>query len=466
MENQGGYWKKCIRIVHRLTVLCLIGLISCSDHDGWIKLPGDEKAGKLEGVWQSEGYGYVLDIRKGMATTFDVTTETCLKKTFFFDEGSADVDGWDVDINADGTRMVYHAKGSVTTFHFVKIPALPSVCQEHLVVPTKDAKANFDLLWQTFQDHYAFFDRRNVDWAAIKAKYRPQATEANLETVFQQMLAHFEEDHVSLVSHGDDFVNRYDAGVSRTFRRFYPEFPNPENQKAFKTYLLGLLPAYVENIVGGYLGGQVSSALDDQLLWGRLDAKTGYVFIRSMSGYTMEDLQAALDKMMDELASCDRIVLDLRFNVGGSDAVSLEIAGRFVSERKVAWQLAARNGAQLTAWQQVMMKPTGKVQFTKPIVVLTSIMTSSAAETFTLAIRERGNVKLAGETTNGIFSTTLTKELPNGWTLSLSNEVIRDAKGTVYEAIGIAPDVPVNFPSKEDRENGIDPALENYTDLF
>jgi len=36
---------------------------------------------------------------------------------------------------------------------------------------------NFDFLWQTFQDRYANFDLKKVDWQAIYDQYRPSINE-------------------------------------------------------------------------------------------------------------------------------------------------------------------------------------------------------------------------------------------------------------------------------------------------
>lgn len=467
MKNFRNYWRKHARFINKFTTLCLVGLLSCGDHDDvWVGLPDEENAERLEGVWQSDGYGYVLEVRNGIATVYDITTRTCLKKTFFFDTGGFSVDRWNVDMNSSGTRMIYNAEGVVTKFYFTKLSKLPEVCSEQLIVPTKNPYVNFDVLWQTFEDHYAFFEKRRVDWAALRSKYRPLVTESNLEEIFHRILSEFREDHVSLASDGDDFISRFDAGASRTFGRFYPEFADPEDQKAFKTYLTSQLPVIVGNVAGGYLGGQVSVALDNQLMWGRLDQKTGYIFIGSMSGYELEDLREALDQMQDELAPCERLVIDLRFNLGGNDRIILELAGRFLAQTQVAWRFAARNGGQYTDSQEVIMKSTGSQQFGKPIVLLTSIMTSSAAEIFTLMMKERGNTRIAGETTNGIFSTTLAKQLPNGWVFTLSNEVLTDEKGVAYEGEGIVPDFNIDFPTKAQRDSGVDPALESYMSFF
>jgi C-terminal processing protease CtpA/Prc len=114
----------------------------------------------------------------------------------------------------------------------------------------------------------------------------------------------------------------------------------------------------------------------------------------------------------------------------------------------------------------VFQRPTGSYAFTKPTVVLTSIVTSSAAEVFTLFMRQLPQVKTLGETTNGIFSTALPKELPNGWLLTLSNEVASDAGGRVYEKTGIPASIEAPFPDKAHREAGIDPGIEKALEAF
>ena len=47
-----------------------------------------------------------------------------------------------------------------------------------------------------------------------------------------------------------------------------------------------------------------------------------------------------------------------------------------------------------------------------------------------------------GQDTAGMLSDNLLKPLPNGWELSLSNEIYTSCDGQVFEGRGIAPDVP------------------------
>jgi len=70
-----------------------------------------------------------------------------------------------------------------------------------------------------------------------------------------------------------------------------------------------------------------------------------------------------------------------------------------------------------------------------------------------------------GETTRGSLSDELWKPLPNGWTLSLSNEVYLDADGEHWEGSGIPPEVPLEVFSKKDVTVGLLQAVQAVVQL-
>ena len=57
-----------------------------------------------------------------------------------------------------------------------------------------------------------------------------------------------------------------------------------------------------------------------------------------------------------------------------------------------------------------------------------------------MALRPLEHVAHVGETTRGAFSNALVKPLPNGWTVSLSNEQYVDSQGQCWEGRGIPPE--------------------------
>ena len=79
--------------------------------------------------------------------------------------------------------------------------------------------------------------------------------------------------------------------------------------------------------------------------------------------------------------------------------------------------------------------------YLKPVYILTSPQTGSAAEVFCMAGMAMPHVKRIGSATEVAMSTTLDKFLPNGWEFAVSNEVYMDKQGICYENIG----VPVHY---------------------
>ncbi|WP_298850948.1 S41 family peptidase [uncultured Ruegeria sp.] len=72
-------------------------------------------------------------------------------------------------------------------------------------------------------------------------------------------------------------------------------------------------------------------------------------------------------------------------------------------------------------------------------------MTGSAAEIFTLIMRERPETTIMGTRSSGGLSDVLEFTLPNGWLLGLSYQEYISAQGEAFEDIGIRPGIFVEF---------------------
>jgi C-terminal processing protease CtpA/Prc len=59
-----------------------------------------------------------------------------------------------------------------------------------------------------------------------------------------------------------------------------------------------------------------------------------------------------------------------------------------------------------------------------------------------------------GQTTRGTLSDVLSKPLPNGWSLNLSNEIYIDADGRRWEGVGIPPQIALDVFSAQDPTKG------------
>jgi C-terminal processing protease CtpA/Prc len=204
--------------------------------------------------------------------------------------------------------------------------------------------------------------------------------------------------------------------------------------------------------------GNISSAL--------LGHHIGYINIKGTD--SMKDAEKAISNALDHVYEEQGIVIDIRGFYGGSDAVSQLIAGHFTDDRKLYMTTRKRNGPahnNFTEAESWFVEPHGKKQYLKPIILLTSRFSQSAAETFTLAMNELEHVTLLGDTTAGSLSDNPTTEMYNGWMFSVSVGDFRDARGKSYEGTGIAPDSWL-VNSKEDLLAGKDPVLEKAIDLL
>src|SRR3954469_7188882 len=65
---------------------------------------------------------------------------------------------------------------------------------------------NFEVLWHTFEDNYAFFKLRNIDWYTTYHTYRPliipATTDDTLYAVFSKMLSPFQDNHINVIVPG------------------------------------------------------------------------------------------------------------------------------------------------------------------------------------------------------------------------------------------------------------------------
>ncbi|TXS32155.1 hypothetical protein EAO74_07165 [Streptomyces sp. gb1(2016)] len=94
-------------------------------------------------------------------------------------------------------------------------------------------------------------------------------------------------------------------------------------------------------------------------------------------------------------------------------------------------------------------------RYNGPVAVLTAGTTVSAGETFTQALIDRpGRTVRIGESTQGVFSDTLDRRLPNGMEVWLPNEEFLTRSGRTFDGAGIPPHIrtPV-FTEKEFADN-------------
>lgn len=313
-------------------------------------------------------------------------------------------------------------------------------------VPDNTPSGNFDALWQTLDRRYCFFalkrEQYGLDWDEVGARLRPEAEAARsreaLFDVCTRAVRELRDGHVSLHSSADvgrygEWFEAYAANYSDTLERA----------------LLGRVDEYRQ--AGG-------------LKYKRLDDNVGYVRCASFASAIGE---SNLRAVVDYLAACDGLIVDVRSNSGGLLTAAARLAGLFVGQRTLGGYVCHKTGPAHDAFsapEPVWIDPVAGARWPKPVVVLANRRTYSAAHAFVMYVRGLPGVCVAGDTTGGGSGMPFTAELPCGWTLRFSAVPLMDRHGRHTEA-GIAPDVAVALDAA-DAARSVDTMVETARRLL
>lgn len=420
----------------------------------------------MNGFWLIADKGYIVEITDDKDVVYSVSNAGCVVLNSGF---KIEDSGITLSVVNDN-ELVGITDQSLSNFKLTRLVNLDERCLPEQLSKTKDPKINFDFFWNIFNDYYAFFELRNVDWSAYE-NLRDQVTEDNLYTILEELVLKLEDGHVGISDDEKDIdIN---SGTSILLERLNANLSGDliiESEDDFDNIMIQKGRIIIQN----YLGGSYESDDTETIIWKIINDEIAYVNIFGMAGYgttinnELTTLNMVLDKMMNDIkmSGVTKLILDIRFNEGGFDKVSSDIASRFTDQQRVVFSKKARLGDGFTEDLNVSLGPKGAFQFTDHIVLLTSPLTASAAEIFTLYLKDLPNVTIVGENTNGVFSDVLEHVLPNGAQIGLSNEIYSDAQGEVYEAIGVGPSTAnqVPFLSNDDflnnKDGGIDKAIE------
>lgn len=453
-----------IRRIERIFLMGLTILFAACQNDDDQSLPEPSE----NGFWLLESKGYILETEEDKSILYNVNTIGCAVADNDFDP--KDAFGITLDL-VDPDKLIGTSDLLVSAIAFTRLVNQNEFCLPDQISMTHDPKVNFDHFWNIFNDYYAFFDLRNVDWMQYK-NLRERVNSDNFYAILEEIVLLLKDGHV-IIEDEDNAIN-INSGSESLLARLNSGLSGDFIMESFDDYNR-LYSQRLETIGVKYLGGVFKFNENQTIAWGLINEDVGYINILSMEGYgsdgdsdEIEALNEVLDEIMNDIkeSGISKLIIDVRFNGGGYDMVSVNIASRFVAQEQLAFSKKAKLGDGFTETISVSVSPKGDFQFTGDIVLLTSPITASAAEVFTLCMKDLPYVSLVGDNTNGIFSDVLVHVLPNGAKVGLSNEIYSDVKGQIFEAVGVGPDeqnrVPIfsNSDFIEEKDKGIDKALE------
>lgn len=299
---------------------------------------------------------------------------------------------------------------------------------------------NFDSLWRVLDEHYCFFDYKKevygLDWNKVRDTYRPRISETmnnkQLFEVLSNMTYELRDGHVNLSAAHN--VSRYG--------RWFDDYPMNQSDSLERIYL-GRAEDYQQ--AGG-------------LKYRILKNNVGYVRCTTFE-YNFGD--GNLQEMMRYLATCDRLVIDVRSNGGGMLTAAEKLASLFINEETVVGYMCHKTGKAhdaFSAADPIRMKPFVGLRWQREVYVLTNRRTYSAANSFVMFLKGLPQVTIVGDRTGGGAGMPFSAELPNGWSIRFSACPMYDRNQQLTE-MGIDPDVKLDIVS-DDYQRGIDTILE------
>lgn len=443
------------RPMKRLSLLAAVAVLAAAapalaESPFWpVQAKGQPVAAELRGAWKSRGYGWIVQFGPEGAQLFQTAGEACYPDPRREPDPDGVMASWRAE--GQGTITVTSDADGGARYLFDRLPNLPTACIG-AAAWTPDRIVAFAA--DTFAALYPRSAERGLDWTARKAqalgKVSPTSTDAQLWTALSGLLTGLDDPHVDLHGMVDGARRDLEPGDAATLTRVRAADPAGD-EKAW-------LQAYREGILTQVLQGRGRQAANNRIFWGRVD-DIGYLNIVTMGAFARNaapddprPLDAVLDEALAAFAGAKAVIVDVSNNRGGYDTISQRVAARFADQPRLAYTKVAV-GAKASP-QPVRVEPASGARFTGPVYLVTSDVTVSAGETFTLMMKALPNVKQVGVTTRGAFSDQLPKPLPNGWVIALPAELYKGPNGEDVEGRGLAPDIPLAVFPVEDLMGG------------
>ena len=384
---------------------------------------------KQDGVWRSRGYGWWWVIKDGRVTTYDAGDGYCARRW----------QRWGLPGHA-GSRMLMSANGRTirltlgdrTYLHtFDRVASLPAACR---VDPDNGPRANFDAMAAIMSEHYAFFEHRGVHWSkhlqARRNRINDDLTDYELFWDLAALIKPIDDGHVGL-----------EARVAGRRRQYDPP-RKPRKLSSDARQRSRRIGYWTRDIGPELVGENIESIGDGRVKYGLIGNDVAYLYVSSTGRSLRRALNGQLDEARERFRGARALIIDLSKNFGGSDYIGRRLASKFTKKRTLAYYKYAGDDPRAKP-QPVYIEPSEKRLFDGPIYVITSASTISAAEILVMSLRALPNVTHIGLATRGSLSDILSKRLPNGWVLNLSNEVYLDHEKTAWEGTGIKPHIEI-----------------------
>jgi carboxyl-terminal processing protease len=435
----------------------------------------------VKGVWKSMGNSYLLDARSDSIVLYSTTSQHCYTERNAYLTGLLNSDAqFKINSRKDTLLIYLQDFGEKTSLlqsenKYYRLPDLPKNCGDITDAQKSDPEFLFNLFWLTLQENYANSLERNLNWNEIYLNYRPKisplSTKYDLFDVMGQIVTLTKDQHTKIIAENGETKQHRGEPSSRLLKN---SFENQDSVKLFNDYIDKFFQTSYRNISNDILQCKGKKVANGRIEWGDVTPSIGYISIHSFTRFTINDapraqqidtLNYCMSEIMKAFHNKKAIIVDIGFNFGGYDAAGLTIASYFTDVQREAYTCYKFQGGKLYKGNTFKVIPASHYNFTKPVYLLTTDISRSAAESFTLQMKALPNVTTIGTNTLGILSSMLNKSIGE-FTLTISNEKYVTPNGKTYEVSGVEPDIHLDVFTEENMFNGHRDAVRKVVELI
>ena len=311
-------------------------------------------------------------------------------------------------------------------------------CEKLLLgpAPENSPRDNFEVLWKTLDENYSLFSAKHINWDSLHTIYAatitPATTEPELWDVSSTLISNLNDGHVTLINR--ERTSYYNASeLARS----------PADNFSFELVKNKYLSAFTKAGAGFITYGKIGTQAGGKSI--------GYIYIASFASSGIGngiDWAYDIDKAVEELYSCDAIIIDVRNNGGGLRVTGDVIYSAFIDRDFLYFYQRLKTGPghdQFGPPKAVTISRRPDVQrYTRKIALLTNRYSASGAEYMAEIFKNLPYSTQIGDSTFGAFGEiTKTAQLPNGWIFWYPCTYTYTPGGKCLEGIGVAPDVYV-----------------------
>ena len=313
---------------------------------------------------------------------------------------------------------------SFALFVLLAIGSIGTSCESYNFDFENNPQGNLDALWTILDKNYCYFDYKEINWDSIgtsyKARVTPNMSNDALFDLMGQMLSELKDGHANLIATHD--ITRY-----WSWKEDYPANFN-------------------SNIIDEYLSTDYATA--SSMKYKILEDNVGYIYYGSFSNPVSN---SGLSQILNRMAICNGIILDVRNN-GGGNLVNVErIASRFFNERALVGYISHKVGPGHNDFSDLFPKyldSSNSIRYQKPVVILTNRGCYSATNEFVSTMKHAHNATIVGDKTGGGGGLPFSSELPNGWSVRFSTSPTFNAAKEHIE-FGVEPDVRLSMTASD-----------------